>query len=368
MTVTSGAVASGNTVTSENWKRWYKQDPITPNPLPYELVKNRRYNVVFTPKPGWAHVVDSYGLNACQIPAQLSNFIRNGIVYPTLPMDRLYNATYEKFTGTMKGEVAELAVNLAERKEAFSMMLNRFIRLGNAARAFRQFHFGAAARLLGTPVPSLAQRKRWETSRQWGSSWLEWHFGWSPLMGDIYSAIQILDATFPWADVIETSGWNLDYDISRTNGPIVGSGFERDTFRGMAYCRMSSSVEISDLTLVRANQLGLINPTSLGWELIPFSFLADWFGTIGLWLGQFTDFCGLNLRRPQHVYFIRGTGHKLLDSALFGVLRFDYSVVGVVRRTGSFPGPTIALRRLKGLSVTRGLTAISLLLGIFSPR
>lgn len=362
MTITSGTTEEGNNVTYYLYKKWYRQSPLTPDPLPYQMVTGRRFNVVGKGSPGWDPPINSYGLNVCQNASQLVNFVRNGQVYPTLPMDRLYNQTYEKFVNVAKGDVAELLVNLAERKEAFDMMRNRFIQIINAVRAFRRLEFGAAARALGVTAPSSALRKRWREPRQWASNWLEWHFGWSPTLSDIYSVTQILDATFPWYKVVESSGWKLDNSRQTTNGGETIN----ETFKGFAVCKISGEIEVSDLTLLKANQLGLINPASVVWELIPFSFLADWFGTIGLWLGSFTDFLGLTIRRPQHVYFANGTGHYALKYSTVYQLDFDYRVAGVVRALG-IPGPTIALRRLKALSVTRGLTAISLILGLFAP-
>lgn len=369
MTITSGITdqSSPGATALLDWRHWYRQNPISDSPLPYQMVWARRFNIVDSLFPGWEHTRDSYGLNVCQNVSQLNNYVKNGIVYPTLPMDRLYNSAYEKFTSTVKGDVAQLLVSYAERREAFSMMLNRLIRIINAVRAFKQLDFGAAARALGVLAPSSAQRKRWSNPRQWGANWLEWHFGWSPTIGEIYAAIEIIDGKFSPPLVVESSGWKLDNDKTLVDSPLVGRGVEMETFRGMAYCRFSSEVEVSDLTLLKANQLGLINPASVVWELIPFSFLADWFGTVGLWLGGFTDFCGLSLHQPQHVYYIYGSGHKSLQSSFYGRLEFDYSMAGVVRNTGNFPGPSLALRPLKGLSVSRGLTSISLILGLFAP-
>jgi len=315
--------------------------------------------------PGWEGIVNSTGLNDSQIVPGILNFSQLGGYSDVVPMDRLYNATYEKFTSTVRGNVAELLVNLAERKEALKMVHDRLVKIINAARAFRQFQFGAAARYLGVVAPTPAQQKRWGNPRQWGADWLEWHFGWSPTIGDIYSAVEILDGAIPTPIVTESSSWKLDRDWVS----VSGSETKSEWFRGQAYCKMSSGIEVSDLTLLKANQLGLINPATVVWELIPFSFLADWFGTIGLWLRQFTDFLGLTLHWPQHVYFIYGEGRRTYKTppAAYGTWSFGYTVTCVKRRTGAFPGPTLALRPYKGLSVTRGLTAISLILGIFAP-
>jgi hypothetical protein len=364
MTITSYHVVEGDGVRNYLEKIGVRQSPITPDPLPYQMVKQERFNVTESVAPGYGPLRNIYGLNVCNNAAQIQNFAIAGSVYASLPMDLLYNQTYEKFISSMKGSVAEVAVNLAERQEALLMMLNRLVRITNAVRAFRQFHFKAAARHLGVLAPSSAQRKRWSGSRQWSANWLEWHFGWSPLVKDIYSAVEILDASFPWFSVKESSGWKLENNFLQN----PGGGTFSDKFRGVAVCKISAEVEISDLTLFKANQLGLINPASVVWELIPFSFLADWFGTIGLWLSSFTDFCGLTVRRPQHVYFIRGTGHlNYRRTGTTSDLNFDYSVAAVVRNLG-IPGPTVAFRRLKALSVTRGLTAIALILGLFAPK
>jgi hypothetical protein len=129
----------------------------------------------------------------------------------------------------------------------------------------------------------------------------------------------------------------------------------------MMYAKIASDVLVSDLTLWKLNQLGLINPASVAWELVPLSFIADWFGTIGLWLGGFTDFVGLSMNRKQHVIFVKGQGHTRLEWGST-YIEFDWRVAAM-RRVLGIPGPTLALKPFRGLSVTRGLTAISLILG-----
>jgi hypothetical protein len=314
--------------------------------------------------PGWENKPKTTGLNDCQIVPQIINFAQSGGYSNLVPMNRLYNAAYEKFTSAVKGDVAEILVNLAERQEMLNLMSRRVIGFCNAARAFRRLQFADAARYLGVRPPTSQQQKRWRHPRQWGANWLEWHFGWSPTISDIYALIEIFEGSLPLPVVTEASGWKLGVDTV----VVEGAETKVDKFDGIAYCRLSSGIQVSDLFVLKASQMGLINPASVAWELIPFSFLADWFGTIGLWLGQFSDFMGIDLHWPQHVYYIFGKGNRRYVSppTVYGSWNFNYSVAAVRRLTGSFPGPTIALRRPKGLSVTRGLTAISLILGLFA--
>jgi len=54
-------------------------------------------------------------------------------------------------------------------------------------------------------------------------------------------------------------------------------------------------VEASNTTLMRLEQFGLANPAALAWELIPFSFVADWFVGVGDYLNAQTALLGLTV-------------------------------------------------------------------------
>jgi hypothetical protein len=50
------------------------------------------------------------------------------------------------------------------------------------------------------------------------------------------------------------------------------------------------------------SQLGLTSPISLGWELIPFSFVIDWFLPIGAALNAASAFDGLTFHSGYKAY------------------------------------------------------------------
>jgi len=373
MTITSGAESDGLFVTSYFFRHWYKQTPYHSEPLPYKLVRANRFNTAFTGGSGesWSH---TYGLNSCPYVLSAQGFFANEASFGVLPIDEVVNAAYAKFSSSVRGDVSEVAVNFAERKEAFSMMASRLNQIYQAAQAVRHLDPIRFCQVLGLKKPTRAERERWQRLGQWGEAWrhpkmwgnlwLEYHFGWSPLLGDIHAAIEICDGSYPWYSVIESSGFKLD---SLTHpGEGVAWDVSSDDFRGMLFCKMASEISISDMTLLKANQLGLNNPASIAWELVPFSFVADWFGTIGLWINSFTDFSGLSLNRTQFVLFMKGEGHRYLEWG-GSSLQFDYKVAAMHRYVGFIPGPTIALKPFRGFSISRGFTAISLILGIFAP-
>jgi hypothetical protein len=63
--------------------------------------------------------------------------------------------------------------------------------------------------------------------------------------------------------------------------------------------------------------LGLTNPALVGWELVPFSFVVDWFTPIGSWLESLTAFEGYNVvaKSLSYTYSSIAYGEYLLKGA-----------------------------------------------------
>jgi hypothetical protein len=55
--------------------------------------------------------------------------------------------------------------------------------------------------------------------------------------------------------------------------------------------------ELSSPHLSELQQLGLTNPALVAWELVPFSFVFDWFIQVGDWLTGLTALQGVTVRR-----------------------------------------------------------------------
>lgn len=119
-------------------------------------------------------------------------------------------------------------------------------------------------------------------------------------------------------------------------------------------------MSVSDPNLYLANQLGFVNPLTVIWETIPFSFLLDWVSNVSQFLAQYSEFYGLSLTQQT-------TTHLLdhVDTSWYGAnpVRVNATTVWWTwRRTAGISKPALQLRPLRGLSPTRGLTAAALLL------
>jgi hypothetical protein len=337
-----------------------------------------------------------------------------------------YNKAYAKFKDAI-GDAASLAVNIAERKQAMDSMTKRVMQMVRFSRAVKSFRFGEAARalelvvvsetstsvrvkrsnhsknsswdrmvaterlkgfnaktLLDAPTSGQMHKRTppryrkeddsWElffkrNASHYGSNYLEYHFGWEPLMKDIQASFNLF--TDPMRDRLgmKTLGKGTSRSVTT---PVAHDPYSVWTeYDWTTSCTIRARVKISDLNLYRLEQLGLLNPAVLLWELVPFSFIADWFSNVGSFLASFTDFIGLELKFPQVVTFskIKETQYYRKQQlsppyAWYNVGIRYYEAVSVKRVIG-ISGPTLAFKALKWPSVTRGLTAVSLLTGLY---
>lgn len=195
----------------------------------------------------------------------------------------------ERFASAVS-EQAQVAVNLAERESTKKMVAGKFVSLLRAYRSFRRGDFKSARKALkaqkkDTPTPDPRR-----FLKEPGQAWLEWHFGWKPLYGDIHRGMEILTSPYPVPTAIgrgrDEKSWRYDRSDYRCQHDAVAKATVR------------ADVYIQNENLWMANQLGLLNPASVAWELVPFSFLIDWVANVGDFVAQFNEFTGLRLERP----------------------------------------------------------------------
>lgn len=304
----------------------------------------------------------------------------------TLQTQRAVNLAREKFTSKLQDQ-AMLAVNYYERQQAMSMMAKRFTfleksfldicrlarspawRRGELVNLRRSLEKGiASSRNLRGSARKVADSmiskiKDWRGSgRSLGNLWLELHFGWEPLLKDIYAAYEIF-TTEPKPAFLKGKSPELflEEHVRITYGTLQGVWhgwtFEPKT-RTRAY--VFGLAEVSDPNLYKSQRLGLTNPAAFAWEIIPFSFIVDWFTTMSQWLNQWDEFLGIKLTRVGYAVKVTQTakgswteksGKATATSSMIYFQRFD-----------TFPQVKLGLRPLKAISPVRGATAISLLL------
>lgn len=280
---------------------------------------------------------------------------------------RAYNQAYARFVQSAQ-DTAQWAANIAEGRKAIDSIARRAATLTRFTRTVARGDFYGASIQLGlTEAPRKVSRKK-----SLADNWLEYHFGWEPLVKDIGASLEIaIDPYFPkkvrasGRDVYNRRGYNI-------TSPSGNTSYRRkEVYTIDDVCSMGAYVSVRNPNVALLSQLGFINPLSVAWELVPFSFVVDWFGNVGQVLGSMTDLAGLDLSNSWYTHkqtnmnteswrygtFQVPTGHKTGEVFLLEGIK----CVHVRRRTG-IPAPSFALKSFHGFSPVRGLTAISLLL------
>jgi hypothetical protein len=269
------------------------------------------------------------------------------------------------------GARANLAQALVERRQTMELLGSRMAQLARFALAVKRGRFGDARRILD-PRGSLRDKLPQSSSRSLSNAWLQWWFGVSPLLADISSAVKVLDSPLGERPVSTVVNFPVRQHSTPEGVRNFGTGVEDYVLsdRQVWRCRMQATVRIDNPNLFLYASLGFTNPAVLAYEVIPFSFVANWFINIEEYLQQFTEFHGVTLVEPQHtVTFRRATkvrnSFTYTDgSGYYRIITVTASSSGIYRRLG-IPDVTLGFRRFERLSPTRAATIASLLVQRF---
>lgn len=284
------------------------------------------------------------------------------------------NRAYSK----LKGGITEagIGVNIVEYRQARDMFTTRGGQVLTLLNLLRRGKFATAGKMIGANFfNAKPPRKRDKRARvaltdhaknaniSWSNLWLEWHFGVDPLIKDCQSAAKVL--TEPPGNT-KLQGSATEYvrqETSRYDAANPGT-VRSDKWATRVQCRQGTEFAITSPNVALAGQLGLLNPAALLWEIVPFSFVLDWFVNVGDWLQGFSDFAGMTLQRAYttiHLWTFQ-THTEVLVPWNAGVVyrgkRFA-SLIELNRDLG-LTTPILSVRPLKLPSIARAATAWSL--------
>lgn len=207
-----------------------------------------------------------------------------------------------------------VGVAIGETKTTINMIGQSMTRLLRAYRAFRAKNWHQAYRILYGKKK--ARRYRHDHTKTAANLWLEWWYGWYPLLMDIYGGLETLREGFRSKDQIfsVTALEARDYDGQLLALSPAAARLPGRQEASIDSVRASAKVKLWGKVLFQAHHngssLGLINPVSIAWELVPFSFVIDWLIPIGEWLEslsatsgtQFVAGCVTEVVEVQAVY------------------------------------------------------------------
>lgn len=226
----------------------------------------------------------------------------------------------------MKNTKVNLGVAFAERNKTAQLVGDTALQLACAMKKLRKGDFRGAQRCLGIAKP---KKPRGSSVPQ---RWLELQYGWKPLLNDVYGSAQAL-AGLDGSDWLVTStasrGEPINVSYQHPDAISARYGFGKATGHRGCFVRIDA-VPVNDL-MRSFTSLGITNPSLIGWELVPYSFVVDWFLPVGTFLDSLDAMLGF--------------GPSWFSISRIEKFKIEYSLMGGEFTTVANPGTWLYRKR-----------------------
>lgn len=165
--------------------------------------------------------------------------------------------------------------------------------------------------------------KFWRSFRpsELGNRWLEYQYGWKPMVSTIYGLAK--EAVTPPKEglmrlKVRSSGSSTREKRVLHDTPGIfttpfGSSVAVSTLKERV--ELGVTIDLKPSVLNQLAQISSLNPASIGWELLPYSFVVDWVVDIGGYLRAAETAC-LYAAQTRSAYF--SWGSQLTEARSWG--------------------------------------------------
>lgn len=232
-----------------------------------------------------------------------------------ISMDELSPLIQNKIREEIMSGKAQLAVDLVELRKTKSMMADAAAGLWRAYRDLRG----------GRPFATFVKSMQKDGFRGYaGNKWLEYIYGWAPTISGAFETADLLSKELQQGSIVTGK---VRAKLERKQTALNSCGSE-DRYC-IARAKGLYQYTIKDAKLLRLTQLGFSNPLSVAWELMPWSFVLDWFVDVGGYINRMDFALGLsdiywqyscNRKSYAYVTYDRIAGAPLHDQKCLAVV------------------------------------------------
>lgn len=224
----------------------------------------------------------------------------------------------DRAIGRAIDQVKDMKINfaqaVAERRQVERSMVDIVKRLTLAAEAIRRKDFEVASRALGYNAGwyrrnikpqksvSFANRKAAADARvqskQFAQDWLAFQYGWKPLLSDVQGLAEKLAQSHLqrpfYVDGRGSAKVARSSDLAKaSNVNSLGADvdWKETSYYTSSRCFLRFKVDNEFARL--GSETGISDPALLAWELLPYSFVVDWFYPVGTFLSRLSYDSGL---------------------------------------------------------------------------
>lgn len=268
------------------------------------------------------------------------------------------NQAYARFLEASTDSQSQVGTAIAEWRQTVNLVTDGALTLRDAWMGFKDTAAGKLKRSVRLNPRNGTCRVLDEPRRvaeRAADAWLTWWFGVAPTIGDITTSLE--QASEPLPDGENYQGYAKCLIDSR------GGSATAFVNTGLYEVWTGARVLLTNPNLYLASQLGLVNPAAVAFEIIPFSFLADWAFDVSSFISSFTDFVGCSVTMPytsrKNSGFVSVTGNWFSGRWVSHQLQF-LRETKLVR-----PRPNFQVQANLGTSLTRAASATALLIQAF---
>jgi len=187
----------------------------------------------------------------------------------------------------------QMGASMGEMGQTLRMIGSSASKVAKAYMDVRRGKFYSALDHLGLAIP----RSGVTLGKGPADFWLEYQYGWKPLMQDMYDGGNLIaqglrNPNSIWLSCSGTGKYSGSEDLYRPGG-VVGFRLKEKYSRDY-YAHVKHFYTVSSQLADQIDGFGLFNPASIAWELVPFSFVVDWFVPVGNLLAAATSTIGLD--------------------------------------------------------------------------
>jgi len=219
--------------------------------------------------------------------------------------DTVYNNAVTKLYDQIKDTELNLALTIGERKETYKMVQNAARSLGriytlakkvrrevgNALVRRDKKYFQRISRAVkGNPD---VYEMMHSPSKAIAGAWLSYKYGWLPLYSDVHALMEFSTRRFDLRE-FKARASRTDNKIDRAllASPSV---WKVETILDRHTALIIVKAKVRDSNAFDLSRVTSMNPLSIAWELVPFSFVVDWFVDVGGYLANMEAALGAGL-------------------------------------------------------------------------
>jgi hypothetical protein len=278
---------------------------------------------------------------------------------------------------------ANLAQDFAQLGQTTRLIGDNAYRIVGSLSALKHGNVLKAANILWHGKGFKGQRRGFSFSsgpKALANNWLMLQYGWKPLLQDIHGSLQALKFLTNPKDFIQVVTAAASHEATSEKlfklwqDSNISAGSEVTMTK--TRCKIRLRYKIDDHLKSFLAQLGFTNPVNLAWEILPFSFVADWFFPLGPFLETLSSWDGLVFVDGSQTLFTRSEAVLAIDYRGKGVLQPLRTYEVTARRNRktvlldrskltSFPVSNIPSFKNGLSSVTHALNGLALLAKAF---